>query len=90
MNRPPGAPAGGAHPHAGFEIATFLVEGEVRDRDEGVLKAGDVLWMTAGSGVIRWKSSASNMRRSSSCLTTTTSNPSARVAWQSANYLTVA
>ena len=29
----PGQKAGGAHPHAGFEIATFIVEGELRDRD---------------------------------------------------------
>jgi redox-sensitive bicupin YhaK (pirin superfamily) len=43
---------GAAHPHAGFETVTFVVEGEIRDRDEGTLKTGDVLWMTAGSGVI--------------------------------------
>jgi redox-sensitive bicupin YhaK (pirin superfamily) len=48
----PGLHAGGAHPHAGFEIATFLVEGELRDRDEGTLHAGEVMWTTAGSGVI--------------------------------------
>ena len=48
----PGMRAGGAHPHAGFEIVTFAVEGEARDRDEGLLRAGDVLFMTAGSGVI--------------------------------------
>lgn len=48
----PGRPAGGAHPHAGFETVTFVVEGRLRDRDEGTLEAGDVLWMTAGSGVI--------------------------------------
>jgi redox-sensitive bicupin YhaK (pirin superfamily) len=48
----PGREAGGAHPHGGFETVTFVVEGELRDRDEGTLKAGDVLWMTAGSGVI--------------------------------------
>jgi hypothetical protein len=48
----PGRPAGGPHPHGGFETVTFVVEGELRDRDEGTLKAGDVLWMTAGSGVI--------------------------------------
>src|SRR5689334_8659398 len=47
-----GRRAGGAHPHAGFEIATFLVEGELRDRDEGTLLAGEVMWTTAGSGVI--------------------------------------
>ncbi|HJP86467.1 MAG TPA: pirin-like C-terminal cupin domain-containing protein [Gemmatimonadaceae bacterium] len=48
----PGHPAGGPHPHGGFETVTFVVEGELRDRDEGTLKEGDVLWMTAGSGVI--------------------------------------
>jgi hypothetical protein len=48
----PGDALGAAHPHAGFETVTFVVDGEIRDRDEGTLKAGDVLWMTAGSGVI--------------------------------------
>ncbi len=48
----PGRQAGGAHPHGGFETVTFVVEGELRDRDEGTLESGDVLWMTAGSGVI--------------------------------------
>jgi redox-sensitive bicupin YhaK (pirin superfamily) len=48
----PGRTAGGPHPHGGFETVTFVVEGELRDRDEGTLRAGDVLWMTAGSGVI--------------------------------------
>jgi redox-sensitive bicupin YhaK (pirin superfamily) len=52
IDLPPGRRAGGPHPHAGFEIVTFTVEGEARDRDEGALRAGDVLWMTAGSGVI--------------------------------------
>jgi redox-sensitive bicupin YhaK (pirin superfamily) len=48
----PGREADGAHPHGGFETVTFVVEGELRDRDEGTLKTGDILWMTAGSGVI--------------------------------------
>jgi redox-sensitive bicupin YhaK (pirin superfamily) len=48
----PGREAGGAHPHGGFETVTFVVEGELRDRDEGMLRTGDILWMTAGSGVI--------------------------------------
>ena len=52
VDLPPGQRAGSAHPHAGFEIVTFGVEGEARDRDEGVLRAGDVLFMTAGSGVV--------------------------------------
>lgn len=49
---PRSEPLGGAHPHAGFETVTFVLEGTVRDRDEGVLEAGDVLWMTAGRGII--------------------------------------
>ena len=52
VDLPPGQPAGGPHPHGGFEIVTFVVEGELRDRDEGLLRTGDVLWMTAGSGVV--------------------------------------
>jgi len=43
---------GGAHPHAGLETVTLVVEGAVDDRDEGRLSAGDALWMSAGSGVI--------------------------------------
>jgi redox-sensitive bicupin YhaK (pirin superfamily) len=43
---------GGAHPHAGLETVTLVVEGAVHDRDEGALAAGDVLWMTAGRGII--------------------------------------
>ena len=48
----PGRQAGAAHPHGGFETVTFVVEGELRDREEGTLRTGDVVWMTAGSGVI--------------------------------------
>ena len=44
------------HPHRGFEPVTFIFKGEQLHRDslgnEGVLNAGDVQWMTAGSGVI--------------------------------------
>jgi quercetin 2,3-dioxygenase len=52
LDLPAGRRAGGPHPHAGFETVTFVVEGALRDRDEGLLEAGDVVWMTAGSGVI--------------------------------------
>ena len=47
-----GVPIGGEHPHAGFEIATLLLEGAIHDQDEGVLRAGDLQWMLAGRGVI--------------------------------------
>jgi hypothetical protein len=52
LDLPEGAPVGGEHPHAGFEIATFVLEGALHDEAEGVLRAGDVQWMTAGRGII--------------------------------------
>jgi redox-sensitive bicupin YhaK (pirin superfamily) len=46
-------PVGGAHPHAGFETVTLILDGAIYDRDEGgVIKAGEVQWMTAGRGII--------------------------------------
>lgn len=46
----------GAHPHKGFETVTFAIQGEVEHRDSagggGVIKEGDVQWMTAGRGII--------------------------------------
>src|SRR5690606_6857210 len=52
LDMPPGAAVGGAHPHAGFEIATFVVTGAIDEGDEGYLDEGDVLWTTAGRGLI--------------------------------------
>jgi redox-sensitive bicupin YhaK (pirin superfamily) len=43
---------GGAHPHAGLETVTLVLDGTLVDRDEGALSAGDVIWMTAGRGII--------------------------------------
>jgi len=43
---------GGPHPHAGLETVTFVLEGTLHDRDEGALGPGDVVWMTAGRGII--------------------------------------
>jgi quercetin 2,3-dioxygenase len=46
-------PVGGPHPHAGFETVTLLLQGSVYDKDEGgLIKAGEVQWMTAGRGII--------------------------------------
>jgi redox-sensitive bicupin YhaK (pirin superfamily) len=52
IDLPEGSTAGGAHPHAGFETVTLVLEGSFLDNVEGSLHAGDVQWMTAGSGVI--------------------------------------
>lgn len=44
------------HPHRGIETVTYLLRGSVRHRDSignsGVIGAGDVQWMNAGSGII--------------------------------------
>jgi len=44
------------HPHRGFETVTYLLSGEMEHRDSwgnhGVLRPGDVQWMTAGSGLV--------------------------------------
>src|SRR5258708_12664515 len=48
-----GRPVGGPDPHAGFETVTLILDGAIFDRDEGgTLNAGEVQWMTAGSGII--------------------------------------
>ncbi len=44
------------HPHRGIETVTYMIRGEVEHGDsignKGVIKSGDVQWMTAGSGII--------------------------------------
>ncbi len=44
-------PAGGPHPHAGFETVTLVLDGEL-GADDHKLKSGDFQLMTAGSGVV--------------------------------------
>ncbi len=45
------SPAGGPHPHAGFETVTLVLEGAIGEGRES-MKAGDFQLMTAGSGII--------------------------------------
>ena len=44
------------HPHRGFETVTYMLEGQLRHRDnhggEGLLGPGGVQWMTAGRGIV--------------------------------------
>jgi len=43
------------HPHRGIETITYLIDGQFRHRDSrgggGLLRPGDVQWMTAGKGI---------------------------------------
>lgn len=52
-----GSPKGvGMHPHRGFETVTVAFQGEVEHHDNkgghGIIKPGDVQWMTAGKGIV--------------------------------------
>lgn len=44
------------HPHRGIETITYILQGQVAHGDsmgnQGLIAAGDVQWMTAGSGII--------------------------------------
>jgi redox-sensitive bicupin YhaK (pirin superfamily) len=44
------------HPHRGIETITYVLAGNVEHQDSignrGVISAGDVQWMTAGSGIV--------------------------------------
>jgi redox-sensitive bicupin YhaK (pirin superfamily) len=45
-----------SHPHRGFETVTYMLEGQMRHKDsagnKGLIRSGDIQWMTAGSGII--------------------------------------
>ncbi len=44
------------HPHRGIETVTYMIRGEVEHGDSigntGIIRSGDIQWMTAGSGII--------------------------------------
>jgi redox-sensitive bicupin YhaK (pirin superfamily) len=53
----PGGSTGFApHPHAGFEVVSYVLQGGLEHRDSaghvGRLGVGDVQWMTTGSGIV--------------------------------------
>lgn len=47
LNLPGGLPVGGAHPHAGFETVTFVLQGDGKEWKTGTLEL-----MTAGKGIV--------------------------------------
>jgi quercetin 2,3-dioxygenase len=55
------------HPHRGFETVTYVLEGAMEHGDSqgnrGRIGAGDVQWMTAGSGVVHSEMPAEEIRR---------------------------
>ncbi|HEX7150929.1 MAG TPA: pirin family protein [Thermoanaerobaculia bacterium] len=55
------------HPHRGFETVTYVLEGAIEHGDSqgnrGRIGAGDVQWMTAGSGVVHSEMPSEDIRR---------------------------
>src|SRR5947207_9357319 len=54
------------HPHRGFETITYMLEGEFEHEDSaghrGVLRPGDVQWMTAGAGIVHSETPSDRIR----------------------------
>jgi len=67
-NENPADYAGGFpwHPHRGIETITYVLNGTVEHGDSlgntGTLGAGDVQWMTAGSGIMHQEMPSGNAR----------------------------
>jgi redox-sensitive bicupin YhaK (pirin superfamily) len=55
------------HPHRGFETVSYMLAGDLEHKDSsghgGRLRAGDVQWMTAGSGVVHAEMPSSEFAR---------------------------
>jgi quercetin 2,3-dioxygenase len=51
LDKKDNTPVGGAHPHAGFETVSLLLEGEMGD-EAHTMKGGDFQIMTAGKGIV--------------------------------------
>lgn len=51
LDKKTNSPAGGPHPHAGFETVSLMVDGVIADMIDD-MKAGDFQIMTAGSGIV--------------------------------------
>jgi redox-sensitive bicupin YhaK (pirin superfamily) len=55
------------HPHRGIETITYMLDGSVSHKDSmgnsGIIGAGDVQWMTAGSGILHEEMPRAGPRR---------------------------
>jgi redox-sensitive bicupin YhaK (pirin superfamily) len=55
------------HPHINLATVTYLFEGEIVHRDslgsDQAIQAGDVNWMTAGSGIVHSERTAAELRK---------------------------
>lgn len=68
VNYGPGKAIGAPdHPHRGFETVTYILKGDVVHKDShgggGTIRAGDVQWMTAGSGIVHSEMPSETLQR---------------------------
>ena len=68
INYEPGGALGvPAHPHCGFEAITYMLSGEIEHKDswggQAFIKAGDIQWMTTGSGLIHSELVTDNFKK---------------------------
>jgi redox-sensitive bicupin YhaK (pirin superfamily) len=69
MDHAPGTAAGAPdHPHKGFEVITYLLDGEMEHRDShgnhGILRPGDAQYMVGGSGLVHSEMPTETFQRS--------------------------
>ena len=67
------------HPHRGIETITYVLSGTVEHGDslgnKGVVAAGDVQWMTAGSGIIHQEMPPGRQQRQNARVSTVGESP---------------
>ncbi|WAC48217.1 pirin family protein [Asticcacaulis sp. SL142] len=65
--RPGAAKSASAHPHAGIETLTLLLEGQVQHKDslgnDSTMQPGEVQWMRAGKGIVHDEAPGANVLR---------------------------
>lgn len=55
------------HPHRGFETVSYVLDGETEHSDSlgnrGIIRTGDVQWMTAGDGIVHCEMPSERIQR---------------------------
>ena len=55
------------HPHRGFETVSYVLDGETEHSDSlgnrGIIRTGDVQWMTAGDGIVHCEMPSARIQR---------------------------
>ncbi|KGJ97566.1 pirin family protein [Colwellia psychrerythraea] len=84
----------GAHPHSNMEIITYIRSGEITHQDsegnKGVVKAGEIQVMSAGSGIVHSEYNHSHVPLTLYQIWIETSIPEIKPRWESKKFPTKA